>query len=63
VAKLRVRLPGTGKRGGARVIYFYRGSIGRIYLPYAYAKGEADDLSADGKKLMRQFTRRLEGER
>src|SRR5258708_29516399 len=32
VAKLRVKLPGAGKSGGVRLIYFHRGSVGRIYL-------------------------------
>src|SRR3954462_1949196 len=31
VRKLRVALPGTGKSGGVRPIYFYRQSRGRIY--------------------------------
>jgi hypothetical protein len=62
VAKLRVKLPGRGKSGGARVIYFYRGSVGRIYLIYVYVKGKQDTLTANEKKMMREITTAIEGE-
>ena len=52
VRKLRVGLEGRGRRGGARVIYYYHSAKGRVYLLYAYAKNEADNLSADGKRQM-----------
>lgn len=45
--KLRVPLPGRGKRGGARVIYYYWTAEARCYLVYAYAKNVAADLSKD----------------
>lgn len=38
VRKLRVAIEGTGKRGGARLIYYYRESKGRIYLILVYPK-------------------------
>ena len=45
--KLRVPLPGRGKRGGARVIYYHWVSHDRCYLVYAYAKNVAADLSKE----------------
>ena len=45
--KLRVPLPGRGKRGGARVIYFHWSSHDQCYLVYAYAKNVAADLTKD----------------
>lgn len=45
--KLRVPLPGRGKRGGARVIYYYWVDNAQCYLVYAYAKNTASDLSKD----------------
>lgn len=45
--KLRVPLPGRGKRGGARVIYYYWANHDLCYLIYAYAKNVAADLSKD----------------
>ncbi len=48
--KVRMRLPGRGKRGGCRVIYLYVRSAARIYFVYLYPKNEQVDLSADQKK-------------
>jgi len=45
--KLRAPLPGRGKRGGARVIYYHWVSHDRCYLVYAYAKNVAADLSKE----------------
>jgi hypothetical protein len=62
VRKLRIALTGRGKRGGARVIYYHRGSAGRIYLLFAYGKNEAATLSPAGKAMMRSLVRCLEEE-
>ncbi len=62
VRKLRVALPGRGRSGGARVIYYYRSSAARIYLLYMYSKNEAAGLSAHGKATMRRLVRQLEEE-
>lgn len=43
--KLRWALQGRGKRGGARVIYFYRVSAEEILLLRAYAKNEKENLT------------------
>ena len=43
--KIRVRLPNTGKRGGARVIYYHYVAQSHIRLLFAYPKNVADDLS------------------
>ena len=45
--KLRVPLPGRGKRGGARVIYYHWVSKEQCYLIYAYAKNVTANLSPD----------------
>lgn len=45
--KLRVPLPGRGKRGGARVIYCYWVRKERCYLVYAYAKNVSTDLTPE----------------
>ncbi|SJM93567.1 Toxin HigB-2 [Crenothrix polyspora] len=50
--KLRVPLPGRGKRGGARVIYYHWHSKECCYLVYAYAKNEASDLTQDQLKQL-----------
>ena len=43
--KLRWARGGRGKRGGARVIYYYAAPDNRIYMLLAYRKGEKDDLT------------------
>ena len=45
--KLRVPLPGRGKRGGARVIYYHWVSQDQCLLVFAYAKNVAADLTKD----------------
>jgi hypothetical protein len=53
--KLRWALPGRGKSGGARVIYYWRSAAGRIYLLYAYSKNVQADLSDAQRKLLVQW--------
>ena len=45
VRKLRFGALGRGKRGGARVIYFYGGETIPVYALLAYAKSARTDLS------------------
>ena len=45
VRKLRFAASGRGKRGGARVIYFYDGEDIPIYALLAYAKSARTDLN------------------
>ncbi len=58
--KLRVPLPGRGKRGGARVIYYWWARREHCYLVYAYAKNEQSDLTREQLKqlarIMKQET-------
>jgi hypothetical protein len=62
VRKLRVALEGRGKRGGARLIYYYRASKGRIYLILAYAKGRKENLTPAERQTMKQLTAAIERE-
>ena len=43
--KLRWSAQGRGKRGGARVIYYWHVPGEHIYLIYAYAKSAQEDLT------------------
>lgn len=58
--KVRWAAKGRGKRGGARVIYYWQTSQHRIYLLYGYVKGEHEDLTPQQvkvlKELMKDFT-------
>ncbi len=54
--KARIALPGGGKRGGARVIYFVLTSRGTLYLLDIYAKNVKEDLtSADKQEIRRRI--------
>ncbi|HFI5668939.1 TPA: type II toxin-antitoxin system RelE/ParE family toxin [Klebsiella michiganensis] len=57
--KIRWSRPGTGKRGGVRVIYYNVTIKGRIYLALIYPKNEQDGLSQEQKKILRQVAELL----
>ena len=60
--KVRWALPGRGKRGGARVIYFWRSAAGTIYLLYAYAKNDQAELSAQQRKMLSEWIQEVLGD-
>jgi hypothetical protein len=62
VRKLRVRLAGRGKSGGARIIYFHDAAKQRVYLILVYAKNEKDSLTGREMQQMRRLTAILEAE-
>ncbi|HYD07042.1 MAG TPA: type II toxin-antitoxin system RelE/ParE family toxin [Reyranella sp.] len=51
--KIRVRRGGRGKRGGARVIYYFFDRDHPIYLLDVFAKNERVDLSAAERRHLR----------
>jgi hypothetical protein len=55
VRKVRWGRGGSGKRGGARVIYFYRDADLPLYLLMIYAKARQEDLSANEKRAVRKL--------
>jgi hypothetical protein len=56
VRKLRWRLEGRGKRGGARVIYFYHDDGLPVFLLTAYSKNVRADLSQAERNGFRRLT-------
>ena len=59
VRKLRWGLEGRGKRGGARVIYFYHSIDVPLFALTAFAKNEKTDLSQADRNEFRTLTRLL----
>ena len=54
VRKLRWALAGRGKRGGARIIYYYHNELLPFFLLAAYAKNEKANLSKAERNAMKQ---------
>ena len=52
VRKVRFAASGRGKRGGARVIYYYLDETMPIYALLAYAKNAKDDMTPDEKRAV-----------
>ena len=59
IRKIRWMRKGMGKRGGARVIYFYHHMDAPLYLIAAYAKAKQEDVSPDEKKVITALAEEL----
>ena len=46
IRKMRIALPGRGKRGGARVVFLFSGENVPVFLLTVFAKNEKADLNA-----------------
>ena len=57
--KLRLALPGRGKRGGARVIYYWQNDQERIFLILIYPNGAKEDLTPKEKVILKQLVKEL----
>lgn len=55
--KVRWGLPGRGKRGGARVIYYWAVSDEQLYMLLMYSKSDQEDLTPDQKEILRRLVR------
>src|SRR5271165_7059894 len=55
VRKIRWALAGTGKRGGARVIYYYHNERLPVFLLSAYAKNRKANLSMAERNAMKRL--------
>jgi hypothetical protein len=51
--KIRWGIDGKGKRGGSRVIYYLELSEDTIFMLYAYAKNEQEDLTPEQLKVLK----------
>jgi len=52
--KARAGRGGSGKRGGVRMIYFFRASADTIYMLTIYAKSEKENLTKAEEKELRK---------
>jgi hypothetical protein len=52
--KMRFPLPGRGKRGGLRVIYYWDKPGDRIFMLLIYRKSRQEDLTPAQRKILRK---------
>ena len=55
VRKMRIAASGRGKRGGARVVYFYGGISIPVYLLMIYPKAIQEDLTPGERKVLKSL--------
>lgn len=55
VRKLRWKLPGRGKSGGVRVIYYWAISEDQILMLFMYPKSEMDNLTKEQLQVLRRI--------
>ena len=56
--KIRWSLPGTGKRGALRIIYYWN-TPDSIFMLFAYKKTEQEDLTVEQLKLLRRTVKEM----
>jgi hypothetical protein len=61
VRKARWGRQGKGKRGGVRVVYFYRSAADVLYFLDIYVKAVKEDLTAADKQQLKELVNRLKG--
>ena len=57
IRKMRWNLPGSGKSGGLRVIYYWDVGNDTIYMLLIYMKSKKEDLTAAQIKILRQLVK------
>ena len=55
---LRWRLPGRGKRGGARIIYYWKRAQDQLFLLFVYPKNVRSDLTPAQLRVLRELMAR-----
>ncbi|PKN91496.1 MAG: hypothetical protein CVU44_19255 [Chloroflexi bacterium HGW-Chloroflexi-6] len=56
--KLRWAASGHGKRGGARIIYYWYNQREQLLMLYIYPKNEQDDLTAEQLRALKKIVER-----
>jgi hypothetical protein len=59
IRKLRHALPGRGKSGGVRVIYYWLREDGQIYMLLIYPKSKKDTLTSQEITVLRNLVKEL----
>jgi hypothetical protein len=59
IRKLRWARSGKGKRGGLRIVYYWRRTGNQIWMLFVYPKNEQDGLDASELKELKQLVKHL----
>ncbi len=60
--KIRLALPGRGKRDSARVLYLLFVRAETVFLLYAFTKGEFSDLPPDKRRVIKALVEEIKKE-
>lgn len=60
IRKLRFALPGKGRRGGGRLIYYWQSSQDKIYFLLAYPKARQENLLPEQAAALKALVKELE---
>ncbi len=55
--KMRWAVPGRGKRGGLRIIYYWYTQDEKIYMLIPYRKSEREDLTKKQMKILIEYVK------
>ena len=59
IRKLRFASRGKGKRGGVRIIYYWKTAAGQIYLLHIYPKNQKDTLTDAEMAVLSDLAREI----
>jgi len=59
VRKVRYAMPGKGKRGEFRIIYYFYDEINPVFLITIYPKSKAENITPKEEKLFAEAVRQL----
>lgn len=60
IRKARFALPGKGKRGGVRVIYYWQKSKDSIFMLIAYVKSKKSTLTTEETTILKQLVKEID---
>lgn len=60
IRKIRFALPGKGKRGGVRVIYYWQKSKDSIFMLITYVKSKKSTLTTEETTVLKQLVKEIE---
>ena len=54
IRKVRCKIKGRGKRGGARVLYYWANNENQIFMLFAYPKNEMENITKEQLSILKK---------